>query len=384
MLFWIVTAALSAGVALTLLAAADRRAVVSQDDAVARAKAELDAVEADIARGALAESEADAVRTEIKRRLLKRDPEAPEMVGGQRKLTSALIALVPVFLGLVIYVVLGQPGRPDQGLSERILQARALYESRPTQAEVDPPRDEFSDDVGKLMFSDMSMIARLRETVAERPDDFDGHTLLAQQEARLGNYRAAWTLQARANEIAGSVATGDDYARQAAWMIEAAHGLVTPEAEAVLQEAVRRDSSNRTAYYFIGLLYLQTGRPDAAYEIWSTLYRSAEPGDPMLTALGQQMPRVAELAGQPFQPRTDLEDGAGPDISGMVEGLEARLNAEGGTPAEWAMLIRSMSVLGDFDAAMEIESRAIEAYPDDEAAQQIIRQALHEAATIGQ
>ena len=384
MLFWIVSAALSAGVALTLLMAAEGRGRAEAVDAVAQARADLEAVEADIAKGALDEVEAAALRTEIKRRVLKDPDSRAPFLAGQSKVTSALVALVPVVLGLSLYLILGQPGRPDLGLAARMETARSLYDSRPTQRDVDPPRDEFSDDVGTLTFNDLSMIAQLRAAVAERPDDFEGHALLAGQEARLGNYHAAWTLQARANELAGSVATGEDYARQAAWMIEAAHGLVTPEAEAVLQEAVRRDPENRTAYYFIGLLYLQTGRPDASYEIWSTLYRSSESYEPFMDALGQQMPRVAALAGQPFQPRADLTSGQGPDISGMVAGLEARLNEQGGSPAEWAMLIRSKSVMGDFEAAMAIEQRAIAAYDDDEEAQEIIRQALHEAATIGQ
>ncbi|SIS51657.1 c-type cytochrome biogenesis protein CcmI [Phaeovulum vinaykumarii] len=47
-------------------------------------------------------------------------------------------------------------------------------------------------------------------------------------------------------------------------------------------------------------------------------------------------------------------------IAGMVEGLEARLMRDGGSPAEWARLMRALGVLGDGDRARAALARAAE------------------------
>ena len=45
-------------------------------------------------------------------------------------------------------------------------------------------------------------------------------------------------------------------------------------------------------------------------------------------------------------------------IRGMVEALDRRLMAKGGTPEEWMRLIRSYSVLGERDKATKALDRA--------------------------
>jgi cytochrome c-type biogenesis protein CcmH len=48
----------------------------------------------------------------------------------------------------------------------------------------------------------------------------------------------------------------------------------------------------------------------------------------------------------------------------MVEGLAARLEAEGGTIAEWTQLVRSRLVLGETEKAGAAYRAARLAYPD--------------------
>ncbi len=45
-------------------------------------------------------------------------------------------------------------------------------------------------------------------------------------------------------------------------------------------------------------------------------------------------------------------------IRGMVDALDRRLMAKGGTPEEWMRLIRSYSVLGERDKAVKALDRA--------------------------
>jgi cytochrome c-type biogenesis protein CcmH len=62
-------------------------------------------------------------------------------------------------------------------------------------------------------------------------------------------------------------------------------------------------------------------------------------------------------------------------IRGMVSGLKERLWAEGGTPEEWAQLIRSLGVLGDVETATEAWRRGTEAHGADRIAVSFITEA---------
>ena len=55
-------------------------------------------------------------------------------------------------------------------------------------------------------------------------------------------------------------------------------------------------------------------------------------------------------------------------IAGMVDGLAARLAAEGGPPEDWARLIRSLGVLGRRDEAAAILAEARATHAGDAAA----------------
>ena len=65
----------------------------------------------------------------------------------------------------------------------------------------------------------------------------------------------------------------------------------------------------------------------------------------------------------------------GPDadaIAGMVQGLADRLEKQGGSPDEWARLMRSYAVLGQRDKAVATARRAREALAPDKSALQTI------------
>ena len=62
-------------------------------------------------------------------------------------------------------------------------------------------------------------------------------------------------------------------------------------------------------------------------------------------------------------------------IEGMVGNLMDRLATEGGTPQEWAQLIRALGVLGDLDRANAIWGEAQQTFASDETAMSIIREA---------
>ncbi|NIZ10662.1 c-type cytochrome biogenesis protein CcmI [Pseudooceanicola sp. HF7] len=391
MLFWIVSIALALMVTAFLAQALIGRAPVAETPAAAFDmkiyRDQLAEVDRDLARGTLAESEAARLRTEISRRLLAADTEArsePESTGkGPARALGLLGAALVLVLGVATYVWLGQPGAADLPRADRIASARSLLDNRPDQEAAEaqvggpisyPPDQPVSEDFQTLM-------TQLRSAVEKRSEDEQGFRLLARNEAALGNFKDAYTAQARVLEIAGTRATAQDFADYADMMILSAGGLVSAEAADALQTALHADPTNGTATYYSGLLMAQTGRHDIAFRLWNNLLHSSPDTAPWVAPIRAQLPQVAMLAGESrFElppaagmtapmpgPSAEDMDAAGEMtaqerqdmVRGMVDGLAARLASDGGDAREWARLISALGVLGETDRARAIYQEAL-------------------------
>jgi cytochrome c-type biogenesis protein CcmH len=237
---------------------------------------------------------------------------------------------------------------------------------------------------------------RLRETVAERPDDVQGHRLLARNEAALGNFAAARAAQERVVALLGDAVTAQDLADKADLMVMAAGGFVSPEAEAVLARALEREPGNGAARYYMGLLMVQTGRGDLAFRIWDELLRASRPTDPWVLPIRAQIRDLAEVAGLRDYALPEMSEAPaapGPTaeqveaaaemtpeermemIRGMVEGLSDRLATEGGPPEDWARLIGALGVLGNTEQAAAIAEEAEQVFAGNDAALALIAEA---------
>ncbi len=408
MTFWILALAMTAAAALlivlALMCAGREQGAAAADMQVY--KDQLAEVDRDLARGVISESDAETVRIEVSRRLLEADRQA---AAGRRDgaapkaATAALaVAVAAVLVGgaLGLYRWIGAPGYPDLPLAKRIAAAEDARRSRPDQATAEAeaaalPRlpVEASEEYSDLM-------ERLRSAVAERPSDLQGQRLLARNEAALGNFAAAAKAQARVLEILGGASTADDHAVQADFLIMAAGGYVSPEAEAALARALESDPENGAARYYSGLLFLQTGRPDLAFGLWSALLESSAAGDPWVPPIRAQIEDLARVAGvanyQPPVPAApapergptaeDLEAAAAMTaeermemIRGMVAGLSERLATEGGPPEDWARLIGALGVLGESERASAIADEAAEVFAGNDAALGLIADARERA-----
>ncbi len=360
---------------------------------------QLAGVDRDLARGVIGEADADRVRTEISRRILAADAQmqaSTKRAGPPRWATMAAfaaIALIVVGGAVGLYRQMGAAGLPDQPLTQRLERAEALRAERPSQAEAEaaaPPAQ-----IPELDESYANLLNQLRDTVAARPDDLQGHILLAQHEANAGNYPAAYQAQQRVIELSGDAAPADAYSHLAEMMILSVGGYVSPEAEEALRQALRRDPRHGPAQYYLGQMMVQIGRPDVGYRIWVDALRDAPAGAPWGDAIRAQLDELAFRAGVfnapnippasgPSQDDVDAAAAMTPEerqemIKGMVNQLSDRLASEGGSPEDWARLIAALGVLGEGQRAIDVKNEAMEVFAGNPDALEMIDAAALQA-----
>ncbi|MDJ0638133.1 MAG: c-type cytochrome biogenesis protein CcmI [Paracoccaceae bacterium] len=356
-------------------------------------------VDRDLARGVLTEDEAEAVRLEVSRRLLEADRRASEAAAvsaGQFWPAAALIAVVLVGGGYGLYTQIGAPGYPDLPMTKRLADIQDAAANRMGQAEAEtraapnlPPPPEPDERFLELM-------DKLRATLEERPDDIRGLSLLAENEARLGNFAAARKAQDRILELQGNEATANDLMMSIDIMVFAAGGYVSPEAEELIRRLLVSNPNSGAAQYYTGLTLAQNGRPDQAFPIWRRLLEEGPANAPWVPVIAEEITGIAAAAGVQYTPpaRTPLRGPSAEDmtaaedmsdedrqamIRGMVEGLAARLASDGGTAEEWARLITALGVLGDTERATAILSEAREVFAADASAIETIENAARTA-----
>ncbi|MCS7268778.1 MAG: c-type cytochrome biogenesis protein CcmI [Geminicoccaceae bacterium] len=337
-------------------------------------RAQLAELERDLARGLVAVEEAAAARREIERRLLRAAARSAPTLATTRSgrlLLAASLALVPL-LAVALYARLGSPHLPDQPLA-----ARAL-----------PPQQ--GPDLRE-------MVARLERRLEAEPNALDGWLLLARAKAALGDPLGGVAAARRALALApDSVAAALALAEL---LIQTGGGTVSPEARALLERVRANDPREPRAAYYLGLAALQSGDRERALAIWETLLAEAPPDAPWRASVAEAIRAAAREAGIEAENmlaraaerararRTEAGSGS-PEggvseraraiaalppeeraaaIRGMVEGLEARLEATGGDAEGWVRLGRARLVLGEPEKARAAFAKALALRPDDPA-----------------
>ncbi|MEQ6202713.1 c-type cytochrome biogenesis protein CcmI [Sulfitobacter sp. HNIBRBA2951] len=407
MSFWIVAGAITVSVAAVLVRAVlrgagrDTGSRTASDIEVYRAQ--LAEVDRDVARGVVTKDDAERVHAEIARRLIAADKaQKSEDSTQHRAPVGAALAIIAVGVvgSLASYLWLGAPGYGDMALKDRIAFAEEVRKTRPAQSVAQDSLPPFVDPA-EMDDRYRALMAQLRETVAARPDDQQGHALLAQQERRIGNYAAAVQAQARLVELKAGGASPQELADLGELRILAAGGYVSPEAEMSLRAALVKDRSNSTARYYIGLMLAQTGRPDQAFRIWDQLLRAGPADAPWIPPILEQIEELAQLAGVNYSvpdigtgtqrgpTAADVENAAEMTpaermemIGSMVVGLSERLATEGGPARDWARLISSLGVLGEWERAAAIHANAVEVFAGDQSAIELINAAGRKAGVV--
>jgi cytochrome c-type biogenesis protein CcmH len=303
--------------------------------------AELDR---DLERGAIAAEEADAARNEISRRLIAAtaDNKVKPRPLGAPSMALLTVLIVPL-VALPLYLRAGSPDLPDVPLAARIANA------------------EKTGDYAAL-------VAKVEDHLAKNPDDVKGWKVLAPAYRRAGR----WSEEAEAlrNVLRLSepdAATMADYGEA---LVLANQGQVTAEAHEVFANALKLDAKHPKARFYDALALKQEGKTaeaKAAFDSFLADTPADAPWRQMLLAELQDM--SARPPALDAQTMKDAASMAPADqqamIRSMVDGLEAKLRADGSDLGGWLKLIRARSVLGDADKAKTAYDSAKLQFKDD-------------------
>ncbi|MCW1931795.1 c-type cytochrome biogenesis protein CcmI [Pararhodobacter zhoushanensis] len=342
---------------------------------------QLKEIERDSARGVIPDDEAARLRAETARRLLDADRRGSRALRESPSAAKwvALVLVLTVPLGaFALYFNQGTPLYGDMPMSARYAAANDLREARLSQDAMEaawqadptrPPAPEVEQQYLDLM-------AQLRAALEQRPDDPRGLRLLAVNEGNIGNNAAAATAWARLIALEGEEAPVEDLVALGESMVLATGGLVSAQAEVVLDRILQRDPRNGTARYYLGLMFAQTGRPDLTFRLWRGLLEDSQPTDPWVPAIRGTIEELSQIAGVRYTLPPVATGGRGPTaedmqaaaemsdedrqqmIGGMVDGPASRLANQGGTAEEWARLIGALGVLGQQERARAIWAEA--------------------------
>lgn len=367
---------------------------------------QLREIERDLARGVVAPDEAGRMRTEISRRLLEADRTArPALVAAPvpaRWLGLALVVVAVAVAGFV-YLRQGAPMYPDQPLAQRHAEAARMHAERPSQAELEAAwqASPESPEPPEVDAEFTALMEQLRAALVNRPLDLQGFRLLARNEANIGNHAASAAAQRHVIELMGDEAPVAEHVILAEQLILAAGGVVSPEAERVVEDILRRDPRNGPGRYYTGLMFAQTGRPDLTFRLWRGLLDESQPGAPWVPHIRGTIEELAAIAGVRYTlPPLSAQGARGPSdadmaaamemseeeraemIGAMVEGLSARLGTQGGPAGDWARLISALGVLGEDARARAIWGEARTVFADQPDQLRVIEDAARGAGFL--
>jgi cytochrome c-type biogenesis protein CcmH len=354
---WFILAGMTAAAVLGLLWPMSRRAAdLTRDDSDSGVATEtafyedqLSEIERDLERGLIAPDEAEAARAEAARRLLRASREetkagdayrlAEPRLRRRRAASAFALSTIPL-VALIFYGLYGSPELPAQTEADRVA-ARG-------------GNDELAKAVGQIE-------ARL----VRNPDDLRGWQVLAPVYMRTGRFDDAARAYGQIARLTGGGA--EALADQGEALTAAGDGTVSPKAKALFAQALAKDPASPKARFYVARAAEQAGDTREAIAQLTALEASSPADAPWLGAVRATLSR---LKGEPPPPVEAPGARAIPAdqqaaIRGMVDGLDTRLKAGGGTPDEWVRLIRSRTVLGERDQAMAALARARTALAGD-------------------
>lgn len=329
-------------------------------------------IERDLARGLIAPAEAEAARTEAGRRLLRASreereaealPVSPSMAEPrlrQRRAASAFALSTIPLVALVVYGLYGSPNLPSQTETDR----------------------EAAQAGGRDL---MKAIGQIEARLASDPGDARGWAVIAPVYMRLGRFDAA----ARAYEALVHL-KGEEPERLGSWgeaLVAAGEGSVSPDAKALFERALALDPKAAKPQFYLARADELAGDTAGARRRLEALAAQGPEDAPWMSVVRDGITRLKGESGPTAEApksegKTEGGPAAGPGaniqalppgermaaIRGMVEGLDRRLEKQGGSAEEWLRLVRSYHALGQHERAVRVLGRARTALAGDRGA----------------
>jgi cytochrome c-type biogenesis protein CcmH len=374
MLLWIVCAVLTAvALAAVLRPLLTPAAMPDQDNAhdpkdLAVYRDQLTELENDLARGVIGVKEAELSRREIARRMLRVAEPSMASVQTQRptnlsigptKIGVLLAAAIPI-VTLAGYVSLGSPGLPARPFTERKI---ADVRNAPLQ----------------------DLIVKVEAQLAANPGDGKGWDVIAPVYFRLDRFDEAAHAFQNAARLLGE--TTSRLAGFAEATVMASNGIVTEPARAAYEKLSALEPTRVEPKFWLTLAKEQDGKTAEAIAGYKALLNGAEADAPWRPLVEQRLavlsPSAAKSTANQSRPGGPTADDVkaaesmtdadrGRMISGMVEGLAARLKKDGNDAQGWQRLVQAYIVMGDLDKAKQASTDAKAALKGDANAASIL------------
>ncbi len=323
MTLWFVLVLMTAAAMFAVLWPLARRTPLRSGGDVAVYRDQLEEIQRDRASGLIGDAEAEAARIEVSRRLIAAadaaDSEHPaeETTALVHRRVTAIAGLVLLPAGaFALYLTLGSPDLPGEPLAARVQ----------TSAEARNVQD---------------MVARVEDHVARNPKDGKAWEVLAPVYMRLGRYDDA--VRAWGNVISLNGSNAEREADFGEAMVAAANGVVTADAKAAFDRALKIDPQDVMARFYMGMAADQDGRRAEADKIWNDLIAGAPPNAPWIEVVRHALARNASPAAPAAAAQNAPPDH---DVNTMVERLAERLKKDGSDVNGWLQLVRSYRFLG--------------------------------------
>ena len=372
-LMLILCSAAAVAIAFPLIRRYEVRDARAEDAAVYQDQ--LKEVDRDLQSGSINEPEAKSAKVEIERRLeatTRYDaPSAPISSFWRNVALAASVGFV--ILGSVsLYAVLGNPSQPS-----------VLVAGRPTA-----PVQQVDAAVNNGAAQVDQMISKLQARLKINPSDAEGWRMLGW--AMFNTQKWQDSVDAYQKALAIEPANNDYRSALAESMVQAAQGTVTPKAQDLVNEVLAKDSMDLRGRFYDALGHEQSGDQQGALDRWSALLATA-PADvgwrddvkqriaDLGKALGKDVSGAVKAALAPVAVATAPAGTKDPMVAGMIAGLAAKLDANPKNRDGWAMMIRSLIVIGDAKGADEALAKATEIFKDDKATQDGLKQIAKEA-----
>lgn len=341
MTIWIFVLILTAIACATLYYASAGRTVnagqSSADATRAHFRAQLREIDVDAAEGRLGTGEAAAARSELAREVLRAKTSPDEINESPQRWPVWIPVVLIAALALGTYAYLGHPDLPSAPLSGRTQEGAGLNLDAAVKA--------------------------IEARLATNPDDIKGWQVIAPVYMQLGRYADAVTALRHVNALTTPTADSETALGEAIMMQNG--GSIAGEPLELFRKAAALDPTHILSRFYIAGEETRTGDNVAAVRDWNALLAMAKGDEPwvvtakngLATAQAALNPVADSSAPTPAFPNQA-------QIDAMVDGLDARLKAQGGTIDEWTQLVRSRMVQGRMADAQADYDLARKAYPD--------------------